>query len=184
MDRKSISFESIFEPIDSADFRNRLSELMMQEEHTVITAGIDSLFNSMAATWEALGTYFHSPGTLSLIRANQYTLELIKKHQTYTLSFFPEQYTGELFAFGRKSGRDSDKMKETKLTYVKTPSGNITYKEAFAVIECRLFEITTVSPNDYYTKEGKDFTENSFREANDHNKLVFGKVAKIWINKG
>ena len=184
IDIKNKSFEEIFQPIDSVDYRTRLSQLSIQEDHTVITAGTDSLFNSMAARWEALGLYFESPTTLNLLGANRYTLEFMKKQQSYTLSFLPGQYQGELYAFGSKSGRNSNKMQETKLNYIKTPSGNITYREAAVVIECQLFEITTVQPNDYYTKEGRDFTEKGYEDANDYHKLVFGKVNKMWIKKG
>jgi flavin reductase (DIM6/NTAB) family NADH-FMN oxidoreductase RutF len=183
LDAKNKSFEEIFQQIDSADIRSRLSQLSIQEDHTVITAGTDSLFNSMAARWEALGLYFGSPNTLNLLGANRFTLELIRKYQSYTLTFLPEQYQSELYAFGRTSGRNSNKMQETELTYVKTPSGNITYKEATVIIECQLFEITTVNTNDFYTKESRDFTVKAYEEVNDYHKLVFGKVTKMWIRK-
>jgi flavin reductase (DIM6/NTAB) family NADH-FMN oxidoreductase RutF len=53
-------------------------------------------------------------------------------------------------SFGKQSGRTTDKMKKTKLTAIQTPAGNMTFKEAKIIIECKLFEITTVSPNDFH----------------------------------
>jgi len=180
MNVKDKSFEKLFRLVEPDEIKNTLAELMVQEEYTVITAGTDSLFNSMAASWEAMARYFQKPTTFCLLGAKRYTLELIKKHQSYTMSFFPDQFKGDVFAFGSKSGRDSNKMKETKLTYVKTPSGNITYKEARVVIECQLFEITTVHPNDFYTEEARNFVE---KDANDYHKLVFGTITNIWVRK-
>lgn len=181
---KDRTFEDLFSRVDSAQVRTILARLMASEDHTVITAGTDSLYNSMAASWEALGRYFEKPTTFSLLGANRYTLEFIRKQQTYTMSFFSDQYNGDVFAFGRKSGRNSDKMKETKLTHVQTPAGNITYKEANVIIECRLFEITTVNPNDFYTKDGKDFVEAAHNDTTDYHKLVFGTITNIWVRKG
>ncbi len=183
MNVKDKSFEELFTKVDSAEVKETLSKLMVQKDHTVITAGTDSNFNSMVASWEVLGRYFEKPTTFCLLGANRYTLEFIRKQQTYTMSFFPEQFTADVMAFGTKSGRDSDKMKETKLTYVKTPSGTITYKEATVVIECRLFEITSVYPGDFYTEDGKTFVEDALKEANDYHKLVFGTITNVWIRK-
>ncbi len=150
---KDKSFDELFKPVNPAEIRETLSKLMVQEDHTVITAGTESLYNSMAASWEVLGRYFSEPTTLCLLGANRYTLEFIRKEQAYTMSFFPTQYNDDVMAFGRRSGRDSGKMKESKLTHVVTPSGNITYKEANVVIECDLFEVTTVHPDDFYTEK-------------------------------
>lgn len=177
---KDKSFEELFRLVEADNIKSTLAELMVQEEHTVITAGTDSLFNSMAASWEAMARYFQKPTTFCLLGAKRYTLELIEKHQSYTMSFFPDQFEGEVYAFGSKSGRDSNKMKETKLTYVKTPSGNITYREARVVIECQLLEITTVQPDDFYTEEAITFVE---KDGGDYHKLVFGTITKIWVRK-
>lgn len=183
MNVKDKSFEELFKPVKPEEITNTLAELMVQEENTVITAGTDSLFNSMAASWEGMARYFQKPTTFCLLGSKRYTLEFIKKHQSYTMSFFADQFEGDVFAFGSKSGRDSNKMKETKLTYVKTPSGNITYKEARVVIECKLFEITTVHPNDFYTAESRTFVEEAYKDGKDYHKLVFGTITNIWVRK-
>ncbi len=183
MNIKDKSFEELFTKVDNSEIRKTLSKLMSKEDHTVITAGTDEHYNSMAASWEALGHYFEKPTTLCLLGAGRYTLEFIKEQQTYTMSFFPGQFKGDVMAFGTKSGRNSDMMKETKLTHVLTPSGNSTYKEANVVIECRLFEITTVNPTDFYDEDGKKFVEDALKEANDYHKLVFGTVTNIWVRK-
>lgn len=177
------SFEELFRQIKPDEFRNTLSELTAQKDHAVITAGTDSLYNSMAASWEFLGHYFEKPMTFCLLGAQRYTLELVKEHPTYTMSFFSEQFNGDVFAFGAKSGRDTDKMKETKLTHVLTPSGNSTYKESEVVVECQLFETTTVNPGDFYDNEAKEFVENGYKEGGDYHKLVFGTVTNVWVRK-
>ncbi len=182
-DVKEMTFEEIFQRVDSAAVKQTLASLMAAEEHPVITAGTPEKFNSMAASWEALGRYFEKPGTLCLLGAGRYTLEFIRERQTYTMTFLPGELRSELIAFGTRSGRNSNKMEETKLTAVETPSGNMTYKEASVVIELRLFEITTVQPSDFYNAEGRKFVEDALAEAGDYHKLVFGTITNIWIKK-
>ena len=81
---------------------------------------------------------------------------MIEKEQTYTMSYFPEEYKQQMLLLGSKSGRDSEKMKEAELTSVQTPSGDMSFKEARLIIECTLTEITSPNPNDFYTQEAKD----------------------------
>ena len=77
-----------------------------------------------------------------MLRSNRYTLELIRKENRYTMSFFDREYQDEIVKFGMSSGRDSNKkMTNTTLTAVETPSGNMSYKEAKIIIELDLFEV-------------------------------------------
>jgi flavin reductase (DIM6/NTAB) family NADH-FMN oxidoreductase RutF len=84
---------------------------------------------------------------------------------------------------GSKSGRDSEKMKEVELTSVQTPSGDMSFKEARLIIECKLTEITTANPNDFYSQEAKDWINEAYKEANDYRKLVFGEITHVWVKK-
>lgn len=179
---KDKSFEQLFKKIEPTDLTDNVFKLVGQD-YSVITAGSDSLYNSMTASYGGWGQLFDNPTTWCFLRANRYTLELMKKERTYTMSYFPDQYKKEVLYFGSKTGRDTDKMKDNKLTFVKTPEGNITYKEAKLVIECKLVEVTTVNPDDFYTEKGKTFVQDAKKDANDYHKLVFGEITNVWIRK-
>ena len=99
------------------------------------------------------------------------------------MSYFDDEYKKDFILFGKKSGRNSDKMKESKLSLVQTPSGNLTYREAKLVIECKLSQVTTVSPADFYKEEGKKFVEEAYAETKDYHKIVFGEITSVWIRK-
>ena len=108
---------------------------------------------------------------------------MIKKEQTYTLSYFPNEYKEQMLFLGSKSGRDSEKMKEVQLTSVQTPSGDMSYKEARLIFECKLMELTTPNPNDFYTQEAKDYINEAYKEENDYRKYVFGEITHVWVKK-
>lgn len=177
-----MNFEQLFKQISPEELRDNVFTLV-GKVFPVITAGMGNHFNSMTASGGGFGLLFKKPTTWCILRTDRYTLELIEKEQTYTMSYFPKKYMEQIVFFGSKSGRDSEKMKEIELTSIQTPSGNISYEEARLVIECKLTQITTPDPNDFYTQEAKDYLNKAYKEANDIRKYVFGEITRVWIKK-
>lgn len=174
------TFDELFKSIPASEISENVFKLV-GTDYTVITAGTETDYNSMVASWGGFGILFNKPTTWCMLRANRYTLEYMKKTEIYTMSYFDDVYKEQIMLFGTKSGRDSEKMKEHTLNEVKTPSGSMSYKEAKLIIECKLTEITTVSPKDYYSEEGKQFVIDAYKEAKDYHKLVFGEITGVWI---
>ncbi|MCD8186503.1 MAG: hypothetical protein LUD68_08705 [Rikenellaceae bacterium] len=177
---KSASFGELFEQIEPKDIPEDVFTLV-NKDFTVLTAGTPELYNSMIASWGGWGTLFDKPATWCFLRSNRYTLELIRKDKGYTMSYFDDEYKEDIMPFGMQSG--GDKMKNTRLTAVQTPAGNMTFKEAKLIIECRLFEITTVSPDDFETDDARKFVVDAYAETNGYHKLVFGEIIKVWVRK-
>ncbi len=156
---------------------------LVGKDFTVLTAGDGDNYNSMVASWGGWGILFNKPTTWNFLRANRYTLEFIRDHRSYTMAYFDEEFKDDIMLFGTRSGRDTDKMKESLLTAVATPGGNIAYKEAKLIIECSLTQVTTVSPGDYYMDQGLAFVTEGYEDAGDWHKLVFGEITAVWIRK-
>ena len=137
----------------------------------------------MTASGGGMGLLFRKPATWCVIRADRYTLELMLKEQSYTMSYFSDDYKKQIIFLGSKSGRDSEKMKEVALTTVQTPSGNICFKKARLIFECRLTQVTAPEPDDFYTQEAKDWIKEAYVQASDHRKYVFGEITHVWVKK-
>lgn len=176
------SFDELFKSIDAKDIDQNIFKLL-EVNYSVITAGKDSLYNSMTASWGGWGRLYEKQVAWCTLNASRYTLELIKENGTYTFSFFDEAYNKQVLFLGSKTGRDSDKMKELKLTKVDTPSGNITYKEAFLVIECKVLQQTTMNPADVVEPEDKEFLNKAFKTAKNYHQLLIGDITKVWLRK-
>ena len=171
-------FNYAFKAVAAEDFDENFFNLVAKD-FTVITAGEQP--NSMVASWGGIGIMFNKPVTWCFLRANRYTLEKIKETGTYTMCYFPEQYKGDIMQFGIKSGRNTDKMAQTKLTQMETPDGYPAYKEAKIIIECKLIAAPTVSKDEFYTEEGKEFLQGGYDEAKDWHKLVYGEITNIYV---
>jgi len=180
---KSLSFSELFKVIDVKDIQEDIFTLL-NEDYSVLTSGNPSHYNSMVASWGGWGILFNKPIVFHLLRSNRYTLELMRKENTYTMSFFDAEYKDDVVQFGMSSGRNSDeKMKNTKLTAVQTPEGNMTYKEAKLIIECKLIQVTTVSPDDFLIAENKQFIVDAYAETKGYHKIVYGEITNVWVRK-
>jgi flavin reductase (DIM6/NTAB) family NADH-FMN oxidoreductase RutF len=182
---KEMNFDQLFKQISPEEICDNVFTLLgkLVGKDTVITAGKEDHYNSMTASGGGLGLLFKKPTTWCILRADRYTLEMIQKEQTYTLSYFPNEYKKQILFLGSKSGRDSEKMKEVELTSVQTPSGDMSFKEARLIIECKLTQITTANPNDFYTQEAKDFVNKAYKESSNYRKMVFGEITHVWVKK-
>ena len=177
---EEMSFERLFKQISPEEITDNVFTLVAKD-FFVITAGKKDHFNSMVGSGGGFGVLFRKPTTWCIVRADRYTLELIQKEQTYTMSYFPSEYKKQMLFLGSKSGRDSEKMKEVELTSIQTPSGDIAFKEARLIIECKLTALTTANPNDFCTQEAKDAINEAYKEENHYRKFVFGEITHVWV---
>jgi len=178
---KSRSFSDLFKAIEPKDIPEDVFTLI-GKDFAVLTAGNKEHYNSMVAGWGGWGILFSKPTAFLMLRSSRYTLELMRKEQSYTMAFFDPEYKNDVMEFGKQSGRDSDeKMRNTRLTAVETPTGNMSFKEAKLIIECKLVQVTTVSPDDYYTEESKKFVVDAQAETGNYHKVVFGEITGVWV---
>ena len=179
-----MNFDQLFKPISPEEICDNFNIFtLVGKDFYAVTAGKKEHYNSLIGSGGGFGLLFRKPSTWCILRGDRYTLELIQKEKTYTLSYFSDEYKNQLFFLGSKSGRDSNKMEEVELTSIQTPSGNIAFEEAGLIIECRLTQLTTGNPDDFCTQEAKDYINEAYKEANQHRKYVFGEITHAWVKK-
>ncbi len=179
---KEMSFDQLFKKISPEEISDNVFTLV-GKDFFAITAGKQDHYNSMIGSGGGLGTLFKKAASWCIIRADRYTLELMLKEQTYTLSYFPNEYREQMLFLGSKSGRDSEKMKEVQLTSVQTPSGDMSFKEARLIFECKVTQITSPDPDDFCTQEAKDYIREAYKDPNHFRKYVFGDISAVWVKK-
>lgn len=173
-----MNFKELFKEISPDEMIDNVFAL--GKDFTVITAGKEEHYNAMIGSGGGLGILFKKPATWSIFRADRYTLEMIQKEKTYTVAYFSEEHRKQLLVLGNKSGRDSEKMKEVELTGMILPSGDMTFKEAKLVVECRLIQITTAYMEDLYSEEARDFIRDEYENKDYYRKYVFGEITHVW----
>lgn len=110
---------------------------MFSEQMALVTAGPISHFNTMTIGWGMLGNVWgHQPGITIYVSPSRYTWEFLEQNETFTVTFFPKEYEGDLMMLGSVSGRDRDKVAESHLT-PKDLGGAVGFEEAQLTLVCR-----------------------------------------------
>lgn len=109
---------------------------MIGKQWMLITAGDETKFNTMTASWGGMGVLWSRNVAFCFIRPQRYTLGFVEKSERFTLSFYDEKYRAALNLCGSKSGRDIDKPKTAGLTPV-FDRGSVYFKEASTVLVCK-----------------------------------------------
>lgn len=122
---------------------------LIAKDWMLVTAGDPATFNTMTANWGGVGYLWNKPVVFIFIRPQRYTFEFVEREERFTLSFLPEKYRQALVLCGRVSGRDSDKVKEAGLTPEVTETGNIVFREARLMMECRKLYAGFLRPEEF-----------------------------------
>lgn len=123
------------------------------KEWMLLTGGSMENFNTMTASWGQLGVLWNKNVLTCYIRPSRYTYEYIEKGESFTASFFGEEYRQALSFCGSHSGRDCDKVVETGLTPVET-DGCVSFGEADLVLVCRKIYSYDMEKSGFLTNDG------------------------------
>ena len=143
----------------------------------LITAGTQNGFNTMTASWGALGFLWNRPTATCYIRPNRYTFEFMEKNDVYSLCFFDEAYRPALTLLGRKSGRDSDKIKESGLTPVcDSETGAMYFEEAQEVLFLKKLYYSDLDTGTFLDDA---LHAANYNETNPYHRMYIGEILKL-----
>lgn len=110
---------------------------VISKEYMLITSGNKEDFNTMTANWGGVGFLWNRPVVFIFVRPERYTYHFIENNDYFTLSFLGIENKEIHKICGSKSGRDTDKIKETGLIPYETSYGNITFEQSRLTLECK-----------------------------------------------
>ena len=102
----------------------------------LVTAGTIDHFNTMTISWGGLGTLWSLPVATVYVKPCRYTHEFLDRYDSFTLSFFPEEYRNDLMILGSRSGRDGNKVALTSLTPIAL-EGSVGFEQASQTLLCK-----------------------------------------------
>ena len=145
---------------------------LLDSEWMLITAGNINSLNTMTASWGGFGILWNMPVAFIFIRPQRYTLKFVENKEIFTLSFFEEKYREILNYCGSKSGKDVDKIAETRLDPVETAKGGIFFNQSRLMIECRKIYCDRIKPENFNDSE----IEEKIYRNKDYHHLFIGEI--------
>jgi flavin reductase (DIM6/NTAB) family NADH-FMN oxidoreductase RutF len=162
--------EKVFRETDVQSLKESTFKLL-GSDWMLITAGSIESFNTMTAAWGGLGVLWDKNVCYCFIRPQRYTYEFMEKADSFTLSFFEEEYRGMLDFCGANSGRDTDKVKETGITPAGGKLSTVYFSEARLVFICRKIYFQDLIPDHFLDQSiQKNYPEK------DYHRMYIGEI--------
>lgn len=149
---------------------------MLSEDWMLITVGDRTLFNMNTGSWGGLGYVYSLPVSFSFIHPYGDIAPLLEEKNTYTLSFYGENFKDALTYCSKNSGTAFEKIKATDLHPFTLPSGNQAFKEAWLIIECRKLANPSLTPEAIQNPEVKAEWKNK-----PMHKMYIGEILNVWM---
>ncbi|MBQ5631585.1 MAG: flavin reductase family protein [Treponema sp.] len=143
----------------------------------LITAKKGEKTNMMTASWGGVGILWNKPVATIYVRPQRYTKEFIDNEEYFSLCVLPEEYRQILNYCGTKSGRDEDKIAETKLTIDESEKAPI-FKEARLVLICKKLYAQDLTEQSFIDKS---LVEKNYK-AKDFHTMYIAEIEKILTN--
>lgn len=143
----------------------------------LITAKKGDKTNMMTASWGGVGILWNKPVATIYVRPQRYTKEFIDNEEYFSLCVLPEEYRQILNYCGTKSGRDEDKIAETKLTIDESEKAPI-FKESRLVLICKKLYAQDLTEQSFIDKS---LVEKNY-QAKDLHTMYIAEIEKILTN--
>ena len=164
----------IYKTVDPRSIKDNLIKCLA-EEWALITAGNEKKYNMMTASWGFFGEMWGSDSIAMVVRPQRYTMEFIENSEYFTVSFYGDKKDIHKIC-GSKSGRDTDKTKETGLTPVANEK-YVYFKEARMVLIVKKQFVQQMSEEAFLDKAVID----KWYPEKDYHNLIIGKIEKVLI---
>ena len=148
------------------------------KEWMLVTAGTKEKFNTMTASWGAMGVMWGKTAVTVYIRPQRYTKEFVDREETFTISVLGEDYRKALNYCGTVSGKGIDKITEAGLTpyFVDGTAG---IQEADMIMVCKKMYHDTIKPECF------DETENDTKwyPQKDYHTMYIAEIQKVLVRE-
>lgn len=149
---------------------------LISKDWMLVTAGSPDHYNTMTASWGAVGFMWNKPVAFCYVRPQRYTYEFMEQNDTYTLTFFPDGYREALNICGSKSGRDIDKARETGLLPIEV-DGNVTFEQAKLVLVCKKLYHDDMKQTAF---DEQDIIAHDYPNA-DYHRIYIGEIVAAYV---
>jgi flavin reductase (DIM6/NTAB) family NADH-FMN oxidoreductase RutF len=166
-----------FKPIDPGRVSDNPFHLI-GNDWMLITAGNVQKFNTMTASWGGMGILWRKKVCFIFVRPSRYTYEFLEENESFTLSFFEEEYRKVLSFCGTKSGRDVDKIAATGLTPVEGEQESVYFAEARLVMQCKKLYYQDLEPGNFLDSS---IEENYY--GRDYHRIYVGEIKGCYVKE-
>lgn len=159
--------------IKVTEIEKNLVELI-KNDWMLIGAG-HTEFNMMTASWGMIGNLWNKPVINVYVRPTRFTYEFMENNDTFSCSFFNEEYRDALKLCGTQSGRDINKAEACGFETSFMENAPL-FKQAKLTLICKKISVYDINPSQFINS-----TIDSHYK-NDYHRVYTGEILKVLIN--
>ena len=163
-----------FKEISVKDLKDNFVKII-GDEWMLMSAGDESGYNMMTASWGGIGVMWNEPVAVTVLRPQRYTKEFVDNNDVFALSFYGDDKEIHKVC-GSKSGRDTDKTAQTGLVPVFS-DGTVYFEQARLVLICRKMYVSEMSKDSILDEN----IINKFYPDDDYHYMYVGKIEKVLV---
>lgn len=152
-----------FNQVTPEQFDKNVFTAIGKQQMLITAKKRDDSFNTMTASWGGMGVLWNKNVFFCFVRPQRYTHEFIEETKEISLSFLVPEYRDAYKICGSKSGRDTDKITESKLTPV-IDGGYVYYEQAEAVVCGEKIYKDSIKENGFLGINPAQFYKNDFHD--------------------
>ena len=165
-----------FRKIDPLELEMKPFGLLMSD-WLLITAGNTDSFNMMTASWGGFGVLWSRCVCWCVVKPQRYSRLFLEREESFTLSFFDEEYRSALELCGSRSGRELDKAAETGLTPISGLLDRTTaFAEARMILECRKVYYQDLDPAHFLDPRAWKYYQEQ-----DYHRMYVGELVNCLV---
>lgn len=163
----------MFKEIDHTQLNQNIFKMIGTDYLLISANDCNSNNNIMTASWGMAGILWNLPVLQIFVRPQRYTHTFLENGDKFAVCVFPEQLKKKIHSVcGSKSGRDTDKIKETGITPIKE-NGYTYFEEAEIVFFCETIYKDNIDPSGIIQSDIHNYYDNDYHTA------YIGKITKI-----
>lgn len=151
---------------------------LIGKDWMLITAEKDDKVNTMTASWGGLGVMWGKDVAYIVVRPQRYTKEFIDNSDTFSLTFFDDEYKKTLGYLGKVSGRDEDKISNSNLT-LNTCENTPYFEEGKVVLVCKKLYGQYLDPKCFL----EDGIDERWYPEKDYHMLYIAEIKNVLVRK-
>lgn len=151
---------------------------LIGKDWMLITAKKDDKVNTMTASWGGLGVMWGKDVAYIVVRPQRYTKEFIDNSDTFSLTFFDDEYKKTLGYLGKVSGRDEDKISNSNLT-LNTCENTPYFEEGKVVLVCKKLYGQYLDPKCFL----EDGIDERWYPEKDYHMLYMAEIKNVLVRK-
>lgn len=124
--------------IDAFDYAGHICKHM--QKGILLTTKVGETVNTMTIGWGKIGIEWNRPVFIAYVRESRYTKQLLEECSEFTVNIPYTETDSKILAYcGKKSGRDTDKIRDLGLTLVESDQVAVPGIAQFPLtLECRV----------------------------------------------